>query len=213
VDPGQVVGVDCAQEVIDVAKVTAAEGGATNVRFATGDTYALEFADRSFDVVHAHQMLQHLSDPVAALVEMGRVCRSGGLVAARDGDYAGFIWYPLDPWLDVWLDVYERVARHNGGEPDGGRRLASWARAAGFEDVTSTASAWCFSEANDRHWWGELWADRMTESALGVRAIEIGLATADDLQEMAGAWRRWAAHPDAWFGLLHGEILCRVPGP
>jgi hypothetical protein len=53
----------------------------------------------------------------------------------------------------------------------------------------------------------------MTESALGVRAIEIGLATADDLQEMAGAWRRWAAHPDAWFGLLHGEILCRVPGP
>jgi hypothetical protein len=31
------------------------------------------------------------------------------------------------------------------------------------------------------------------------------------LMEIAAAWRRWAAHPDGWFGLLHGEILCRMP--
>jgi ubiquinone/menaquinone biosynthesis C-methylase UbiE len=48
--------------------------------------YALDFADGSFDVVHAHQVLQHLTDPVAALIEMRRVCRPGGLIAARDGD-------------------------------------------------------------------------------------------------------------------------------
>jgi hypothetical protein len=29
---------------------------------------------------------------------------------------------------------------------------------------------------------------------------------------MASAWRRWAAAPDAWFAVLHGEILCRTPG-
>jgi len=49
--------------------------------------YALRFADATFDVVHAHQVLQHLADPVAALREMRRVCRPGGLVAARDADY------------------------------------------------------------------------------------------------------------------------------
>ena len=24
------------------------------------------------------------------------------------------------------------------------------------------------------------------------------------------AWRAWAAEPDGWFSVLHGEILCRA---
>ncbi len=207
---GRVTGVDAAPDVVDLARLTAEDTGATNVTFAVGDTYAFDFADDSFDVVHAHQVLQHLADPPAALAEMGRVCRPGGLVAARDGDYGAFGWYPADPWLDRWLEVYGQVARHNGGHPDGGRRLVAWARAAGFTDVTASASAWCFSEPDDRRWWGDLWADRMTESALGARAVELGLVSTDDLREMAAAWRRWAADPDGWYGLLHGEVLCRV---
>jgi len=208
VAPGQVVGLDSAPEVIALARATAEDSAIAGVRFAVGDTYALDFDDGSFDVVHAHQMLQHLADPVAALVEMGRVCRPGGLIAARDGDHGGFTWYPADPCLDAWRDLYVRVARANGGEPDAGRRLVAWARAAGFDDVRATASAWCFAEPADRHWWGELWADRVTESALGPRAVELGLADADALREMAAAWRRWAEDPDGWFAVLHGEILC-----
>jgi len=206
---GLVVGVDNVDEAIDIARTTADDNAITNVRFAVGDTYALDFADGAFDVVHTHQMLQHLSDPVSALAEMGRVCRPGGLVAARDGDYGAFAWYPADPWLDVWLDLYRDVARHNGGHPDGGRRLVTWARAAGFADIAATASAWCFTEPDDRRWWGELWADRMTKSALGLQAVDLGMTSTDDLGEIAAAWRRWVAAPDGWFGLLHGEILCR----
>ena len=43
-----------------------------------GDVYALDLDDDTFDVVHAHQVLQHVADPVAALREMRRVCRPGG---------------------------------------------------------------------------------------------------------------------------------------
>jgi len=214
VGTGRVVGLDNAEEVIDIARASAlttvGDGPLPNLQFIVGDVSALDVPDASFDVVHAHQVLQHLPDPVGALAEMGRVCRPGGLVAARDGDYRAFAWYPADPWLDAWLDVYGRVARHNGGEPDGGRHLMAWARAAGFTQVTGSASAWCFSDPDDCRWWGELWADRMTESAIGRRAVELGIVGPHDLREIAGAWHRWAAHPDAWFGLLHGEILCRV---
>jgi len=105
--------------------------------------------------------------------------------------------------------MYRALARDNGGEPDAGRRLLSWAHEAGFSDVIPTASAWCFATPEDRAWWGGLWADRVTESTLGEQAVERRLATRSDLDEMARAWHRWAHEPDAWFAVLHGEIVCR----
>ena len=58
---------------------------------------------------------------------------------------------------------------------------------------------------------GGLWADRMTESAIARQAVSEGLATETELHEIAQGWRRWAAHPDAWYVVLHGEILCCAP--
>jgi hypothetical protein len=136
---------------------------------------------------------------------MRRVCRPGGLVAARDGDYAGFAWYP-EKGLNEWLDLYRRVARRNGGEPDAGRRLHAWAREAGFTDVVATSSTWCFATPADRAWWGGLWADRMTQSAVAEQARALDV----DVESIAQAWRGWAVAEEGWFSVLHGEILARA---
>lgn len=212
VPDGQVTGIDAAGDVLALARQEADRRGQANVRFEVGDVYDLGYDDGTFDVVHAHQVLQHLSDPVAALTEMRRVCRPGGLVAARDGDYGGFFWFPDDPGLTEWQELYRNVARALGGEPDGGRHLLSWARQAGFEQIEASASAWCYAGPQDRAWWGTSWADRLTESPFGDRAVEHGLATRQDLERLADAWLRWAASDDGWFLIPHGEALCRVPG-
>jgi SAM-dependent methyltransferase len=172
--------------------------------------HALPYPDGSFDVVHAHQVLQHVADPVQALREMARVCAPGGLVAVRESDYAGFAWHPAGGSLDAWVELYSAVARSDGGEPDAGRRLLAWAHAAGLSDVTASSSTWCFSTAEDREWWGGLWADRTLSTRIGDRAIALGLATGEDLQRIAEGWRTWAAASDGWFSVLHGELLCRV---
>jgi SAM-dependent methyltransferase len=210
---GQVTGIDRARDVLAIARQEAGRRGQRNVRFAAGDVYGLAFDDGTFDVVHAHQVLQHLSDPVGALAEMRRVCRAGGLIAARDGDYGGMFWFPEDPELDEWRILYQRAARALGGEPDAGRRMRSWARAAGFTEVEASAGSWCYSTSGDRTWWGTLWAERLTESPFGDRAVEHGLATRRDLERLAGAWQRWAASDDGWFLVPHGEILYQVPAP
>ena len=158
-------------------------------------------------MVHAHQVLQHVDDPVLALREMRRVCRPGGTVAVRDSDYSAFTWFPAVPELDRWLEVYLQVARSNAAEPDAGRRLLSWANAAGFSEVTAGSSTWCYASPEDRAWWGGLWADRVVGSALAEQAVERGIATAAELAEVAAGWRRWAAHDDGWFSVLHGEVL------
>jgi ubiquinone/menaquinone biosynthesis C-methylase UbiE len=206
--PGRVVGIDTDQGVIAEARAAAA-GAGVEVEFRVEDLRHLDMADGSFDVVHAHQVLQHLSDPVGALREMRRLCRPDGVVSARDADYASMVWAPAEPALDRWLALYRRMARHNGGQPDAGRHLLGWAHSAGFAEVRPSASAWCFATPEDRAWWGGSWAARVTESALAKQALEQGLATPQDLEALADGWQRWAGQPDGWFAVLHGEVLCR----
>ena len=110
-----VVAVEISEEAAALTRTGLAERGVPNVEVQVGDVHALDLPDEEFDVVHAHQVLQHLTDPVAALREMRRVCRPGGLVAARDGDYGGFFWFPEEPGLAEWLALYRNVARAIGG--------------------------------------------------------------------------------------------------
>ncbi|MFE6170789.1 class I SAM-dependent methyltransferase [Streptomyces sp. NPDC056464] len=209
VPDGQVSGVDAAPEVLEQARATAAGRGLTNVDFAVADVHALDFPDDTFCVVHAHQVLQHVGDPVAALREMVRVTRPGGFIAVRDSDYAAMTWYPAFRGMDDWLDLYRRVARANGGEPDAGRRLKSWALGAGLTDIAATSSTWTFSTPDERAWWSGLWADRTLASAYAGRATRGGHATQDQLRAVSAAWREWGRRDDGWFSVLHGEILCR----
>jgi ubiquinone/menaquinone biosynthesis C-methylase UbiE len=201
---GSVTGMDASAEVVELA---ASAHARPNLTFVVGDVYAIDAADGTYDVVHAHQVLQHLADPVAALVEMHRVCRPGGVVAARDADYRGMSWYPEPPAMDRWLELYQQITRRNGGEPDAARLLLTWAHRAGFTEATASASVWCFATPDERTWWANLWADRITESQLAEQALREGFATASELDEIADAWRAWASDPGSWFAVLHGEIL------
>ena len=212
VAPGPVVGIDAAPEVVAAAVEARDRAGIdeATVTLAVGDVYALDAPDASFDVIHAHQVLQHLHDPVAALREMRRVLAPGGLVAVRESDYGAFVWAPDDPLLDRWLDLYHQVTRANRAEADAGRYLPGWFRAAGFDDLEVTSSNWTFTDADDRAWWGGLWADRVVGSAFAGQAIEYGLAEGDELQEMAAAFRRWAEADDGVFLVVHVEVLARA---
>ena len=213
VAPGRVTGVDHAAGILEQARQAAAEAGLTDrTEFAQADVHALDFPDDTFDVVHAHQVLQHVADPVRALREMHRVCRPGGIVAVRDSDYRAFAWYPELPELDAWLALYLRVARHNGGAPDAGRKLLSWAQQAGFTGITATTSTWCFATPADRAWWGGMWAERILHSAVADQALAAGFATRDDLERISAAWLAWADAADGWLSILHGELLCQALG-
>lgn len=206
VAPGRVTAIEPVADGLAVGESYVTERKLTNVRFEIADVHALPYEDDSFDVVHAHQVLQHLHDPVGALREMRRVSR--GLVAARDSDYKAMAWYPELPALDEWMALYQAVARRNSGEPNAGRRLLSWANAAGFAEVTASSSVWCYASQAEREWWGGMWADRILHSAIAPQAIEYGVATQADLERISAGWREWSGDKDAWFTITHGEILC-----
>jgi ubiquinone/menaquinone biosynthesis C-methylase UbiE len=209
VAPGQVVGFDASADVVAQATEHAAAKGVTNVRFEVGDLFALPCEDRSYDVVHAHQVMQHLPDPVAALVEMRRVLRIGGLLAVRDGDYGAFTWAPKDPMLDRWLELYLAVTARNGHDALIAPSLLGLAQRAGFEDVTVLSSNWVYADPESRAWWGGLWADRTRYSRFAEQAVEYGLSDAAELESIAAAFLHWADARDGVFVIPNVEILAR----
>jgi ubiquinone/menaquinone biosynthesis C-methylase UbiE len=211
VAPGQVVGLDRSDDVLTQAAELAALRGIENATFVSGNIYDLEFDDDTFDVVHAHQVLQHLTDPVAALYELRRVVKPGGIVAVRDADFHGMSWYPELPELTDWMDTYQQIARGNRAEPDAGRHLISWAQAAGFREITPSSSNWLYATEEQRRWQGDVWSERVLHSAYAEQSLERGLLDQAGLERIAQGWLAWADAPDAWFLIPNGEILARKP--
>jgi ubiquinone/menaquinone biosynthesis C-methylase UbiE len=207
VAPGPVIGVDRERTVIAEATRSNRPDSSASLEFRIADVYSLPFDDESFDVVHVHQVLQHLSDPAGALVEMRRVLRKRGILAARESDYGAFVWAPEDPMLDRWMGLYHDISRHNGAQADAGRHLLGWVTEAGFGVTKASSSTWTFAEEEERMWWGELWAERVTVSSLAEQAVGYGFSTADELQAIARSWRQWAAADNGLFILLHAEVL------
>ncbi|OBT81579.1 hypothetical protein VE02_09934 [Pseudogymnoascus sp. 03VT05] len=176
VSQGHVTGVEYVPDPLEEARVLAAAKGVTNVSFEIGDIHSLPFEDDAFDVVHSHQVLQHISDPVNALQEMRRVTKVGGLVACRES--ASMTWYPQSDKLEKW------------------------------KDITKTAGSWCFSNDEEREYWGGSMAQRLRSSGATL-ALKKGFSTREQLDEVAQGWDEFREDKDAWFGLLHGGILCR----
>lgn len=205
---GHVIGIENVPDPLDQARQLAASQGVTNVDFRLGDIHALEFPDNTFDIVHVHQVLQHIADPVKALCEMRRVVKHGGIVAARES--ASMIWYPENPEINNWLEMTQQMGKAKGGNPHPGRYIHVWAEEAGFDlaNIRKSTGSWCFSTPEERKYWGGSMGERVRSSLLAKVAVEEGYATKEELERISKGWREFVEDEQAWFGLLHGEILC-----
>ena len=204
---GSVVGIDNSSTVIDQARVRLDQKGTQNISFEVRSIYETGYGAKTFDAVYAHQVLQHLSEPVMALSEAKRVLKPRGICAVREVDWGASALWPPDERLLAFLDVYSRVAACNGGNASAGRQLKEWFMQAEFSDLEVTTSNWSFSDQNGLKWWGEQWSERILHSELGKRAIDYGIATDHDLEEISQGWLDWVNTPGAFFAFIQVEVI------
>ena len=208
VAPAEVVGVDIEPNQLRIAQTQAAAEGNSNVRFAVSDLGALPFPDDTFDAVFLHGVLEHLQAPVAALTEVRRVLRQGGVVGARHADFGGFLFEPAAPPLDRFVPLFEGLMAYNGGDPMAGRHQLRWLREAGFREPVVSASYDCWtSTAEETRRNACFLAELAGESAFASQLVEAGLADRATLARMSEGFRTWGNHPHAFAAEAWGEAV------
>ncbi len=207
VAPGLTIGVDLALEQIELAKTNAAHGGAANVRFEVQDVYALSYADETFDAVFAHALIGHLHDPEAALREMGRVLKPGGVIGVREPDFAGFLLAPTDSLIDGAFDLYVRFRQDNGGDPYIGRRLREHVRRAGLVRTRGSAAYECWGTEEETGYIVDVLLAELAGPRVTRHAIQRGWADEAHFDQIASALRRWGANPDAIWAHAWFEVV------
>ena len=207
---GRGVGLDAEPKVVMEAQALCGDAA----EIAVGDVYKLSaFADGSMDVVHAHQVLQHLQNPVAALCEMRRVAKR--YVVCRDVVYDSWTWNSPSRGLEDWRRVYRAVARRNQGDPDAGMNLLSYFSRAGMSSVELKPTVVSYAGEAETRALAGTWAQRITETRLAEHAIAQGESTKEKNAAMAAAWIEWGARlfSFAWGLTLVAQRANRTHAP
>ena len=206
VAPGETIGIDASESVIDTAR-SLLDPATANLAFEVGSIYQPRFAPATFDAVFAHQVLQHLRRPVDALAQMRVLLKPGGVIGVREVDWGSMTFYPENEGMRRFLRMYHELAHRNGGEPNAGRHMRRWFREAGCTDTRVTTSTTSYADAAETRDWANTYAERTLHSNLADKALEYGLATRSDLESMAAGWRAWGDDPDALYCFSHTEIV------
>ncbi|KAH7022275.1 S-adenosyl-L-methionine-dependent methyltransferase [Ilyonectria destructans] len=206
---GQVTATDISDEILGRAKLHADSVGVKNIQFQRANVYELPFPDSTFDVTHAHQVLCHLDAPSDAIREMVRVTKPGGVVALRESEMKMWCIFPELPPLLRFHEIAAKTLVANGGQDKGGRQLVSWTMKAGVarEDITASFGTWCYSAPEDRLPWASSMMERLKNGQMRGKAIELGIATEQEIDDMIDAWDKWSKTEDATLGIMNGEVL------
>lgn len=206
VSPGWVIGTEIEATQVALARETAVQKNVSNVRFEVADIYQLPFEDASFDAVFISAVLGNLREPVRGLREAHRVLKPGGVIGVKEFDHGGDIIHPTNGWLEKYAELYLRLRRENGHDPESGRKIGTFLIDAGFGNLEMTAiyesfgtavGAAVFAEASIGllvDGWGDVFESR-------------GWATKTEIEEMSEAWKTFAATPGAIFAATWCEAI------
>jgi ubiquinone/menaquinone biosynthesis C-methylase UbiE len=208
VAPGEVWGIDLDASYVRRAQELTEERKLTNIHFRQGSVYELPFPDQSMDAVFASTVLAHLSQPLAALAEIKRVLKPGGVIGIRDADVIGTLIAPASPAVEESMALLAQLMQAYGGSPTMGRELRPLFHQAGFVKGKASAVYATHSEPESIQPWAEFMHDLYApEGYLSVQLLRLQLANADQLAAIVEGWRQWSQHPGAFLARTFCEAI------
>ena len=211
VEPGTLRGVDIEESQIAIAQSAAQSGGHDNAAFQVADVADLPFEDDSFDIAHCHTVLTHVPDTQAALSEVRRVLKPGGIIAGRELITSScFVEPDLGNFEEAW-NVFASLLSGNGGHPNMGRELKNSFIEAGFANPRVTSSFETYAELEDIAFLHSFIVGWFFTPNIIQTATMYGLATDEQFDGWRTALDGFREHPGAMGCLAFGECIATNP--
>ncbi|KAJ0107264.1 UbiE/COQ5 methyltransferase [Diaporthe amygdali] len=202
---GKVVGIDISPGILAEA---AAKYQEPNLSFELGDAYELsQFADASFDVIHAHAVIMHLPDPIKAFKAMYRVVKPGGIVATRDPSGRGIVSIIPDrpPFTELMTEASPAQMKYIdavGSFSQFGLHKEKWAREAGFGERDGGKIEVRLSYEHVTTAWN------LFRGSMADQAVRLGIITQEQVTRWADIWSEWTKEEDRLAKKEFVDMLC-----
>ena len=187
---GHVTGVDNDGGHAAAARAFAREHALANVQILQADARRTGLPGAAFDLVHARLVLVNINRPAEVVAEMARLARPGGWVAALEADILG-LCYPPHPAVDRLTELLMAGYRHDGADPQLGRRLPHLLRGAGLTEIGVEARTDVYPAGHPQR---TVLIDLLR--AIRRKTAARKLVTGAELDALDAAARRHLADPD-----------------
>ena len=210
-EPGEMHGVDMEESQINLARETARWYGQNNAIFHVGDVTNMAFEDGFFDVAHCHNVLTHVPDTAAALAEVKRVLKPGGVIACREMISASSFTEPDFGVIRKAWDMFEDLVEADDGHPQMGKQLKGHILNAGFTNIRVTAHFDTYSTPEEVAFIYGVALQWFLSPEITEAAIKYGASTRELCDAIADAYARWSEHPAAVVGVAAGAVVASKP--
>ncbi len=211
VDPGEMHGIDMEPSQVEMARTVAAFQRQENAKFHVADVVDLPFEDGYFDVVHGHDILMYIPDTQAALAELKRVLKPGGIISCREMIGESSFTEPDYGVIRKSWDMFEDLLAADDGHPQIGKELREHLAGAGFTNVRMTGSFQMYSTPADIMFIYNVANKWFLAPEIVEAAIQYGAATRELVDAIGAAYERWKVDDGAVCGLAYGEAIGGKP--
>jgi ubiquinone/menaquinone biosynthesis C-methylase UbiE len=128
--------VDFSEESLRAAKERVSSHGFTNVTFHQGDIFHLPYEDESFDHLFLCFVLEHLPNPVEALLCLRRILKRGGTITVIEGDHGSTFFHPESPSARKAIQCLVNIQAGLGGNSLIGRELYPLLKKSKYGSIT-----------------------------------------------------------------------------
>jgi hypothetical protein len=129
-----VTGTDMDGEIVALAQQDVEAAKLGNVEFHQVDACMGQWQEE-YDLIYAHFLLSHLSEPEKCVEAMVNACRPRGIIVIEDIEFTGSFCHPRCRAYERYIELYQKVVERKGGDPNIGPRLPGLLRKACAEDV------------------------------------------------------------------------------
>jgi ubiquinone/menaquinone biosynthesis C-methylase UbiE len=209
VRPGSVIGSDLNVDQSGIVAEKAAHAD-LDLTFEQADVYALPFPDNHFGAVFISALLGNLRRPQVGVAEAYRVLKSGGVIGVKEFDEGANILFPELEYRTKLQNLYMRLRRHHGHDPEVGRKIRSFLNVAGFVDVQADAT---FEPATPRVGAsGNAYIEAMVRDEWGQQFIELGWTTSEQISDWIAQSAAYRSGPNDFTARAWVEATALKPG-